>query len=133
MDNSRKKFLIITASVLLHMMGMFVIFVLYHQPTDDLFADFDPSKAIDVTETIFYDPSPDNSAEQAAPQPSSVFDDWGQFKPRASTLGSSMEMPDGPIGIEMPSESTGADDGSTSDDASDSPANDSQEGSENGN
>lgn len=108
MDNSRKKFLIITASVLLHMVGMFVIFVLYHQPSGDLFADFDPSKAIDITETIFHDPQ----TEQASlPHQAEPDNDWGQFKPRASTLGNSMEMPDGPIGVEMPGE-PGTTDGS---------------------
>lgn len=101
MDRNRKKFLIITASILLHLMGMFVIFVLYHQPSHDLFADFDPSKAIDIPETYFYDPSPSSSTDAPGVQPPDD-ESWGQFKPRAGTLGASMEMPDGPIGIEMP-------------------------------
>lgn len=103
MDNRRKKLLIISTSVLLHLLCMFAIFVLYHQPSHDLFTDFDPSKAIDITETLFYDPQNDPyPASQDSQQSSSIFDDWGQFKPRASTLGDSMEIPDGPIGMQMP-------------------------------
>ena len=116
MDNRRKKLVIISTSVLLHLLCMFAIFVLYHQPTHDLFADFDSSKAIDISETIFQNPESDSdfssSAAQAEQQqPSSIFDDWGQFKPRASTLGDSMEMPDGPIGVEIPGDATAANDG----------------------
>lgn len=114
MDNRRKKLLIISTSVLLHLLCMFAIFVLYHQPAHDLFTDFDPSKAIDITETIFYDPQTDSTPapQEEAQQTSSIFDEWGQFKPRASTLGDSMEMPDGPIGIEMPGEPNGTTDAS---------------------
>jgi outer membrane biosynthesis protein TonB len=127
MDNSRKKFLIITASVLLHMVGMFVIFVLYHQPSGDLFADFDPSKAIDVTETIFSNPQTEQAplSNQAEPDK-----EWGQLNPRASTLGASMEMPDGPIGVEMPGDASGTDAGS---DEGDSPEPQSSQEHENGN
>lgn len=89
---------------------MFVIFVLYHEPSHDLFADFDPSKAIDVAETIFYDPpSEQNSVSTQAQVPED--NAWGQFKPRASTLGASMEMPDGPIGVEIPGDENGDENG----------------------
>lgn len=101
MDNSHRKLIIITTSIILHAITLFVIFVLYHEPHHDLFADLDPSKAIDITETIFYDPTDTDSSQESTPS-SSVFDDWAQLNPRASTLGSSMEMPDGPIGVEMP-------------------------------
>lgn len=116
MDNSHKKFVIITASIILHAVTLFVIFVLYHQPSHDLFADFGPSKAIDITnitETIFYDPS-DANTTSVSNQERSVFDDWAQLSPRASTLGSSMEMSDGPIGVEIP-----GDPNTTKDDATD--------------
>lgn len=105
MDNSQKKFAILTTSIVLHAITLFVIFVLYHQPAHDL-ADFDPSHAIDVTETVFYDPP---SAQNSTPYQTPDDQSWGQLKPRASTLGGSMEMPDGPIGPEMagdPSESS---------------------------
>lgn len=104
MDKSRKKLLIITASILLHAVALFVIFVLYHQPSH-VFADFDPSKAIDVAETVFYDP-PAESEQSPTPAQSEPDTQWGQFKPRASTLGASMEMPDEPIGIETPGEAS---------------------------
>ncbi len=103
MDNSQKKLVIITASIVLHAVTLFVIFVLYHQPAHDLFADFDPSKAIDVTETVFYDPPSQQSQGPAQSEPDQ---EWGQFKPRASTLGDSMEMPDGPIGVEQPGQNS---------------------------
>ncbi|GMU19872.1 MAG: hypothetical protein AMXMBFR12_10630 [Candidatus Babeliales bacterium] len=110
MDNSRRKFIIITASIILHAITLFVILVLYQEPHNDLFASIDPSKAIDITETIFYDPTDTDSPQASAPS-SSVFDDWAQLNPRASTLGSSMEMPNGPIGVEMPGNLNGSDDG----------------------
>jgi TonB C terminal len=107
MDNRRKKIIIISTSVLLHLLCVFAIFVLYHQPSGNLYADFDPSKAIDISETIFQNPESDSDSSSQAvqeQQPSSIFDDWGQFNPRASTLGDSIEMPEGPIGVEMPGE-----------------------------
>lgn len=110
MDNAQKKLVIITASVLLHAITLFVILVLYHQPAHDLFA-FDPSQAIDITETIFYDP-PSHTSTPETPEPTSVFDNWAQLNPRASTLGTSMEMPDGPIGPEIPDEMSQDENGS---------------------
>ena len=103
MSGSQKKLVIITASVILHAVTLYVIFVLYHQPSHDLFADFDPSKAIDVTETVFYDPPPQQSQSLAQ---SELDQEWGQLKPRASTLADSMEMPDGPIGVEQPGQNS---------------------------
>lgn len=101
MDNAQKKLVIITASVLLHAITLFVILVLYHQPDHDLFA-VDSSQAIDIAETIFYDREQENSLPNQPP----LADDqtWGQLKPRASSLGTSMELPEGAIGPEIPGE-----------------------------
>jgi hypothetical protein len=131
MNNTHRNFLIITASIILHIIVLLIIFVLYTTPTHDLFADFDPSKAIDITETIFHDPSSDTtSTDPTSQQTSSIFEEWGQLNPRASTLGASMEMPDGSIGVEMPGDASGTDTGS---DEGDSPEPQSSQEGESGN
>ncbi len=98
MNNARKKLIIIIATLLLHSLSMLVIFVIYQEPSRDFFADFNAAKAVDVPETVFYDPSQNQTAPAVDDQ------ELGQFKPRASTLGASMEMPNGPIGIEQEGE-----------------------------
>ena len=63
---------------------------------------------IKIPETIFYE-SPQE--QQQIPQTQEDDTGWAELKPRASSLGASMEMPEEPIGVETQEDAGEADDG----------------------
>ena len=108
MKQSRTKFIIISASLLLHGIALILLFIIYQSPSNEPLFDFLSSDGNKIPETIFYE-SPQE--QQQIPQTQEDDTDWAELKPRASSLGASMEMPEEPIGFEMPDDSGEAENG----------------------
>lgn len=115
MESQRKKIIIISTSLLLHLGVLILLLILYKSPEHEWLYFDTPETAINTPETIFSEPmqqfpDPQHQAPTITPQEET----WAELKPRASTLGGSMEMPADAIGVELEGESSN-DESSTQD------------------
>ena len=89
MESKQKKIYIIGASCFAHLLALLFFLVWYQSPNHDaLFSSTIDQTAINTPETVFYDEPP--QSQTAMPEDKG----WAQLKPRVSSLGDSMEMPE---------------------------------------
>ena len=99
MEHHRKKITIILITLLLHGAILTFLLIFYSSPEHE-WVYFDTSTAIQTPETIF------SESLQQLPKPQQIIpytpeqEVWAELKPRASTFGASMDMPEDDIGIE---------------------------------
>ncbi len=106
MEQSRRRIraLIISVSLLVHLLALIFFLILYEAPASHNFLmSFDTADIPHIPETIFYNQP--NASSETAPddQHNNTQEDteWAALKPRASTLAASMEMPYEEIGPEQ--------------------------------